>query len=70
PDPWLAPEWGTTACGVLVAAAFVGLAGGASLAMPLALEWPQPGAVPALAILLAAGPAWWTPRPPDSAVMA
>lgn len=65
PDPWLAPEWGTTASGCLVAATSVVLGTAASLSMPQALSWPNPEPTLAMAILFSAGPAWWTPRPPE-----
>jgi energy-coupling factor transport system permease protein len=61
PDPWAAPEWATALVGLLVAAVFA-MAPHADLALAVTpLVWPDPGLLPLLAVLLAAGPAIWTP---------
>jgi energy-coupling factor transport system permease protein len=64
PDPWLAPEWLTLASGVLVATAFM-LAPAAALSISVTPMSPPPvPAGPLVAVLLAAGPALWTPPLP------
>lgn len=69
PDPWRAAEWGVSACG-LVAAGVVIAAGALD---PVALHpsvvpltWPPLPAVPALAVLVGALPAWIAPQPPGA----
>lgn len=65
PDPWTGAEWLTAAAGAVVATAFVGGVGEAVLSMPLVpLQWPETAAMPTAGVLLAAGPAWWTPPLP------
>ena len=66
PDPWLWPEWGTLACGVIAAYCLIRTGeGDLGLGMPL-----QPLAVPALpllptiGLLIAALPGLFTPVPP------
>lgn len=66
PDPWVAPEWLTAACGVLAIAAVV--AGGsfdpAALTQPVTpLAPPDFPLVPAAGILMSLLPAWLTPPP-------
>jgi energy-coupling factor transport system permease protein len=64
PDPWLAPEWATAGAGVVVAATFMTTAA-ADLALSVApMAVPASPAGPILALLLAAGPAAWTPPLP------
>ena len=66
PDPWARPEWLTAAAGVLVAAVFALSATGPLQVMVTPLAWPSAPLLPLAAILLAAGPAVWTPRLPES----
>lgn len=69
PDPWLAPEWATALAGLVVAAAFL-LTPSAELLLsvtPLAL--PAPPAATMASVLLAAGPAAWTPALPSPGVV-
>lgn len=64
PDPWLLPEWLTAGAGALVAAVFA-LSGPAALGVAVVpLAWPTLPVLPVLAVLLAAGPALWTPPLP------
>lgn len=70
PDPWVAPEWGVAACGVVVAASMV-LIGRAD---PTALDatadltsWPTLPPVAALVLLAGVLPAWIAPPPPGAA---
>jgi len=68
PDPWRGPEWLTTGAGLLVAATFLALTPSA-LAMPVApLAWPAAPTAALLALLVAAGPAGWTPALPAGPV--
>lgn len=63
PDPWLWPEWLTCAAGVVVAAAFLA-APLITLGVAVApLTWPVADASLLVALLVAAGPAAWTPLP-------
>lgn len=67
PDPWLAPEWLTATVGVIAAVAAIATSWRNPAAMnpsvtPLA--WPMTPLLPALGVLLAALPAWFTPHPP------
>ncbi len=65
PDPWRGPEWLTTAAGVAVAGTFIAMGHHADLTMPITpLAIPRVSVSAIAAILLAAGPAWWTPAPP------
>jgi energy-coupling factor transport system permease protein len=64
PDPWLAPEWATAGAGLLVAVAFLATAA-ADLSVSVApLMLPASPTGPILALMLAAGPAAWTPPLP------
>ena len=68
PDPWLAPEWTVTGCGVLAAVVLVVTTGhGAAELNPsfYPLHWPPLPIVPALAILVAAIAAFVAPPPPQ-----
>lgn len=70
PDPWRSPEWMTVAAGCLVAAGVILLADPADLSMPLVpLQWPTVAVGPTLAVLVAAGPALWTPPLPAEVVV-
>lgn len=66
PDPWRLPETATVLCGIgagvlLFATAAVDPANLYPSLSPLA--WPRLGLLPALAVALAAAPAWLSPRP-------
>jgi energy-coupling factor transport system permease protein len=66
PDPWGAPEWAVSLAGlipafVLTAAAIQGLSALTGPASPPG--WPVLPLLPAVAILLAAAPAWLAPAP-------
>lgn len=66
-DPWRSAEWLTVVCGVIPAVALGVVAAtnpGALLPVTSPLVWPELPVVPLVAILIAAGPAWATPRPP------
>ena len=63
-DPWAIPEWLTAASGGLVAVVFALTSPTALLVQVTPLVWPAAPAVPLLAVLLAAGPAAWTPPVP------
>ncbi|HET6967612.1 MAG TPA: energy-coupling factor transporter transmembrane component T [Ornithinibacter sp.] len=70
PDPWLAAEWLTLACGLLAAATFVTLSRTApdGLAMPLTPLAVPPVPLAAVAgLLVGALPAYLTPQPPRPA---
>lgn len=64
PDPWQAPEWATAVVGVLVAGVFLATAVTALLMPVSPLAVPTVQLAPVLAVLLAAGPAAWTPPLP------
>jgi energy-coupling factor transport system permease protein len=69
PDPWRAPEWWVSACGVLVAVALTWLASVDPLALnpstsPLA--WPALPFAALLAVLVGGVPAWIAPPPVSS----
>jgi energy-coupling factor transport system permease protein len=64
PDPWLAPEWATAGSGLLVAAVFASAAWSTLAVAVTPLQWPSPGTLPLAAVLLAVGPAVWTPPLP------
>lgn len=64
PDPWHAPEWATAVVGVLVAGVFLATAATALLMPVSPLAVPSVQLAPVLAVLLAAGPAAWTPPLP------
>jgi energy-coupling factor transport system permease protein len=64
PDPWALPESLTALSGALVAVVF-SVAGAAALRVGVTpLAWPTVPLLPLLAVLLAAGPAAWTPPLP------
>jgi energy-coupling factor transport system permease protein len=64
PDPWLAPEWATALSGLVVALAFL-LTPSTELMMSVTpLAWPAAPAATMASVLLAAGPAAWTPALP------
>ena len=66
PDPWRTPEWLTAGSGALVALTFIMWPPTALMLSTTPLQWPSLVLGPALAILLAAGPALWTPPLPTS----
>ena len=66
PDPWRGPEWLTAGSGALVAVAFLAWSPTALLLMTTPLTWPDLVVVPAVAVLVALGPAFWTPPLPTS----
>lgn len=66
PDPWRFPEWGVTASGLSVAAAFVAISSldPAALNPPVQpLTWPAIDPGPTLVLLVGALPAWIAPPP-------
>ncbi len=67
PDPWSWPEWLTAGSGVLAAAVFALSASGPLGVLVTPLTWPKAPLLPLAAILLAAGPALWTPPLPGAA---
>ncbi|MCE1180591.1 MAG: energy-coupling factor transporter transmembrane protein EcfT [Micrococcales bacterium] len=70
PDPWRAPEWLVSACGLLPAAAVLWSSHAAPadlVQQVLPLAAPALPALPLVAILLAALPAWLTPPLPEPA---
>ncbi len=68
PDPWRAPEWMTALAGALVAGTFVALGRDEALLVAVAPVSLPSASAPALgAVLLAAGPAIWTPSLPSPA---
>ncbi len=66
PDPWRAPEWLTAGSGALVALTFIMWSPTALMLSTTPLQWPPLVLGPALAVLLTAGPAFWTPPLPTS----
>jgi energy-coupling factor transport system permease protein len=69
PDPWLAPEWVVSACGVASAVLlYLGTGYSAAALNPsfYPLQFPPLPAAPVLAILVAAIPAFAAPPPPRS----
>ena len=65
PDPWLWQEWVTAGCGVLPAAVFIYLGGGAALVGPFSPpSWPTMPLVAMAAVLVALLPAVITPAVP------
>lgn len=66
PDRWAVPESLTTASGLLVAITFVLWSPTTLLLSTTPLTWPPLLLAPALAVLVAAGPALWTPPAPSS----
>ena len=68
PDPWGLPEWLTAGVGIMAALAAIVTSWrnpGAMNPSVTPLAWPLTPLLPALGILLAALPAWLTPRPPE-----
>lgn len=69
PDPWLGPEWLVTGSGLVAAVVcyLVSATDAAHLDPSLdPLTWPQLPLLPAAAVLVAALPAFFTPRPPTA----
>jgi energy-coupling factor transport system permease protein len=64
PDPWRWPEWLTAGSGAVVATTFLALSPTALLLRTVPLAWPELVVVPTLAVLVAVGPAFWTPPLP------
>lgn len=67
PDPWWTPEWLLTLCAVVVIAAFVTVGSVAPAALDPSTFPPVIPALPlacVIALIGAAAPAWFTPRPP------
>ena len=64
PDPWRWPEWLTAASGAVVAATFLAWSPTSLLVKTVPLTWPELVIGPALAVLFAVGPAFWTPPLP------
>jgi energy-coupling factor transport system permease protein len=65
PDPWAAPEWGVSACGVLAVIALV-LADGGGVLVPSVqpLRWPTVTVAALVPVLAAVAPAWIAPPQP------
>jgi energy-coupling factor transport system permease protein len=64
PDPWAPPEWLTAGSGAVVALVF-SLAASTTLLIAVSpLAWPPAPLLPLSAVLMAAGPAAWTPPLP------
>jgi energy-coupling factor transport system permease protein len=66
PDPWLAPEWGVAACGVISAVLLFVAAGYSAADLNpgfYPLRWPSLPVVPTLAIIIAALPGIIAPPP-------
>jgi energy-coupling factor transport system permease protein len=66
PDPWLAPEWATAATGGVVAAVALAIPTTQLLVAVTPLTWPATPTAALAAVLLAAGPALWTPPLPQA----
>lgn len=67
PDPWRYPEWGVSACGVVVAVAMVALGHRDPVVLDATLDplaWPTLPTAAAAAILVGVLPAWVAPPPP------
>ena len=64
PDPWRWPEWATAASGLVVALVFLAVPVTELLLAVTPLVWPAPPAATMASVLLAAGPAVWTPPLP------
>jgi energy-coupling factor transport system permease protein len=65
-DPWAMPEWLTAGSGALVAVVFALTGPTALMVMVTPMAWPAAPALPLLVVLLAAGPAAWTPPVPGA----
>jgi len=66
PDPWRWPEWLTAGAGASVAITYLSWSQTALLLPTTPLTWPELILGPALAVLVATGPAVWTPPLPSS----
>ncbi|MCU0262347.1 MAG: energy-coupling factor transporter transmembrane protein EcfT [Candidatus Nanopelagicales bacterium] len=66
PDRWSWPEWLTAGSGALAAVTFLAWSPTALLFQSTPLTWPGLLIAPAIAVLVAVGPAFWTPLPPGS----
>jgi energy-coupling factor transport system permease protein len=64
PDPWQAPEWATALSGLVVASAFLATPTTELLMSVTPLTWPVAPAATMASVILAAGPAVWTPPLP------
>lgn len=67
PDPWVAPEWGVAACGVVVALVLVAVGHSDPLALDATIDpvsWPSLPVVATLGILVGVLPAWIAPPAP------
>ena len=64
PDAWAWPEWLTLASGLLVAAVFMATPLTDLLLIVTPLSWPTVPGAAVVAIVVAAGPAFWTPLLP------
>lgn len=67
PDPWRLAEWLTALAGLVVAVAFLAAPMRQLLVSVTPLTWPDAPPILVGALLVAAGPAVWTPVPPDPA---
>jgi len=68
PDRWQWPEWLTALVGALAAVTFILWPSTALLLSTTPLVWPELMVVPALAVVMAVGPAFWTPPLPSGTV--
>ena len=68
PDRWQWPEWLTALVGALTAITFILWPSSALLLSTTPLAWPELSVVPALTVLMALGPAFWTPPLPSSTI--
>ena len=68
PDRWQWPEWLTALVGALTAVTFILWPSTALLLSTTPLVWPDLTVVPALTVMMAAGPAFWTPPLPSSVI--
>ncbi len=66
PDRWSWAEWLTAGSGALVAVTFLAWSPTALLFQSTPLTLPELLVVPAVVVLVAVGPAFWTPLPPGS----
>ena len=65
PDPWRLPEWLTVLSGLVVAVAFLSTPTSQLLVAVTPLSWPVAPPALLVALLIALGPAVWTPTPPS-----
>ena len=68
PDRWQWPEWLTALAGALTAVTFILWPSTALLLSTTPLVWPELMVVPALTVVMAVGPAFWTPPLPSSTI--